>query len=84
MVVGIIAVPGPGPGWLVILLGLGVIAGESLSFARSMDWAEVRLRQGARLVAGVWAASPAPVKVLAILAFAIVLGYGMYRLVFGS
>ncbi len=84
VVVGIIAVPGPGPGWLIILLGLGVIAGESLSFARSIDRVEVRLRQLARLVAGIWAASPAPVKVLAIMAFAIALGYGMYHLVFGS
>ena len=30
---GLVAVPGPGPGWLIILLGLVMIAGESLSFA---------------------------------------------------
>ena len=84
MVVGVIAVPGPGPGWLIILLGLGVIAGESLSFARSIDWVEVRLRQLARLVAGAWAISPIPVKILAIMACATALGYGMYRLIFGS
>jgi uncharacterized protein (TIGR02611 family) len=84
---GVIAVPAPGPGWLIILLGLGVIAGESLSFARSMDWIEVRLRRLARLGAGVWAISPVPVKVLialTILASATALGYGMYRLIFGS
>jgi Putative transmembrane protein (PGPGW) len=34
MVVGFIAVPGPGPGWLIILLGMGMVAGESLFFAR--------------------------------------------------
>src|SRR3990170_1323681 len=55
---GVIAVPAPGPGWLIILLGLGVIAGESLSFARSVDRAEVRLRRLVRLVANVWAVSP--------------------------
>ena len=84
---GVIAVPAPGPGWLIILLGLGVIAGESLSFARSVDRAEVRLRRLVRLVAEVWAVSPVPVKVLialTVLASATVLGYGMYRLIFGS
>ena len=87
MGVGFVAVPGPGPGWLIILLGLGMIAGESLSFARSVDWVEVRLRQGARLVAGAWAISPIPVKVLivlTVLACTTALGYGMYRLIFGS
>lgn len=82
---GIIAVPGPGPGWLIILLGLGMIAGESLFFARSLDWVEVELRGLARWVAGVWTASPATAKaliVLALLACATALGYGIYRLIF--
>jgi hypothetical protein len=81
---GIVAVPAPGPGWLIILLGLGMIAGESLSFAHSVDRVEVGLRQLAGLVAGVWAASPAPVKVLVIMVCATALGYGMYRLIFGG
>lgn len=45
---GIIAVPGPGPGWLIILLGLGMIAGVSLSFASFIDRVEVKLRGLAR------------------------------------
>jgi hypothetical protein len=72
---------------LIILLGLGVIAGESLSFARSIDRVEVRLRQLARLVANVWTTSPASAKALIVLtvhACATALGYGMYRLIFGS
>ena len=84
---GVIAVPGPGPGWLIILLGLGVIAGESLSFARSIDRVEVRPRQLARLVASVWTTSPALAKaliVLTVLACATALGDGMYRLISGS
>lgn len=84
---GLIAVPGPGPGWLIILLGLVMIAGESLSFARFADWAEIKLRRLARRVAGVWAASPASAKVLSILALtfcATASGYGIYYLVFGS
>jgi len=65
---GLVAVPGPGPGWLIILLGLVMIAGESLSFARFADRAEIKLRRLARRVAAVWAASPASAKVLMMLA----------------
>ncbi len=84
---GFIAVPGPGPGWLIILLGLVIIAGESLSFARFADWAEIKLRRSARGVGGVWAASPASAKVLMILALTVCAtasGYGIYNLIFGS
>lgn len=87
MVGGVIAVPGPGPGWIIILLGLGVIAGESLSFARSVDRVEVSLRRLVRLVVVLWTTSPASLKALialTILACATALGYGMYRLIFGS
>jgi uncharacterized protein (TIGR02611 family) len=84
---GVIAVPAPGPGWLIILLGLGVIAGESLFFARSLDRVEVILRRLARLVVGVWTTSTTLVKVLitlTVLACAAALVYGMNSLIFGS
>ena len=85
MVAGIVAVPGPGPGWLIILLGLGMIAGESLSFARLIDRAEVRLRRTVRRVVNVWMASRTLVKVsiaLTVLACTAASGYGIYYLVF--
>ena len=34
---GVIAVPGPGPVWLIIFLGLGMLAGESKLVARFID-----------------------------------------------
>lgn len=77
---GIIAVPGPGPGWLIILLGLWMVAGELLFFARYMDRVEVKLRRLARRVVGIWTISPALVKVLiklTILICVAVLGYGI-------
>lgn len=83
---GIVAVPGPGPGWLIVFLGLGLVAGEFRPIARFMDWAEVRLRRLARWAAGVWANSSPAVKaliVVAILLCAAALGYGAYRLLFG-
>jgi uncharacterized protein (TIGR02611 family) len=83
---GIVAVPGPGPGWLIVFLGLGLVAGEFRPIARFMDWAEIRLRRLARWAAGVWANSSPAVKaliVVAILLCAAALGYGAYRLLFG-
>ena len=84
---GVIAVPAPGPGWLIILLGLGVIAGESLFFARSIDRVELSMRWLARLVVGIWTISPIMVKVLialTVLTCATALGYGMYSVIFES
>lgn len=83
---GIVAVPGPGPGWLIIFLGLGLVAGEFRPAARFMDWAEVRLRRLARWATGAWTRSSPAVKALivtAILVCAAALGYGAYRLFFG-
>lgn len=86
MLGGIVAVPGPGPGWLIVFLGLGLVAGEFRPIARFMDWAEVRLRRLARWAAGVWVNSSPAVKaliVVAILLCATAFGYGAYRLFFG-
>jgi hypothetical protein len=83
---GIIAVPGPGPGWLIILLGSWMLAGELLFVARFMDRVEVKLSRLARRVVGTWRISSALVKVLialtilvcvAALGYGITLGYGI-------
>ncbi len=44
MLIGILLVPTPGPGLLALLLGAGLIASESLAFARALDRLELRLR----------------------------------------
>ena len=49
---GLVAVPGPGPGWVITFLGLGLIAGEFLPVARFMDRAEVKLRGVAQWARG--------------------------------
>lgn len=77
---GLIAVPGPGPGWLIILLGLGMVAGESLFFARLFDGAEVKLRGLVRRAIGLWRISPASVRisiVLVIVASATAMGISL-------
>ncbi len=76
---GVIAVPGPGPGWLIILLGLWMLAGELLFLARIMDRVEVRLGKLIRCVIGIWTTSSALVKGLITLMIPVcvaVLGYG--------
>jgi uncharacterized protein (TIGR02611 family) len=44
VVAGIVALPLPGPGSVVIVIGLAVLAQESLALARLCDRAEVALR----------------------------------------
>lgn len=68
MVVGFIAVPGPGPGWLIILLGMGIVAGESLFFARLFDRVEVNLRRLVRRAVSLWRISSASVRIMIVLA----------------
>ena len=80
---GMIAVPGPGPGWLIVLLGTWMLAGELLFLARFMDRGEVRLRRLARRVVDTWTISSALVKgliTLTILVCVAVLGYGIVTL----
>jgi hypothetical protein len=44
ILVGVVLLPTPGPGLLAAALGAGLIAGESLAFARALDRLELRLR----------------------------------------
>lgn len=41
---GLVLMPAPGPGMLIVALGLTLLAHESLGVARALDWAELRLR----------------------------------------
>jgi len=49
----------PGPGMLTFFLGVGLIAGEFRPVARLLDWSEVRAREFARWVGGIWRSSAA-------------------------
>ncbi len=82
---GVFFLPAPGPGFLIIFAGGGLLAQESLAAARLLDWAEVRLRKTAAWGFGVWKSSPAPVKILLVLVglgLAAAAAYLGYRLVF--
>jgi uncharacterized protein (TIGR02611 family) len=84
---GLIAVPDPGPGWVITFLGLGLIAGGFRPVARFMDRAEVNLRALARWAVGAWSSSSTGgngLICLAILLCLAALGYGAYYLFFSG
>jgi hypothetical protein len=47
-IAGVVALPLPGPGFLVIGIGAALLARESAVVAHVADWIEVRARSGAR------------------------------------
>jgi hypothetical protein len=79
---GFAFLPTPGPSYIIIVIGLWMLAGEFLSLARFFDRFEVRLRKLGRWIKGLWVGSPAVVKVLVVLIFVAALGYGAYYLIF--
>ena len=86
MLAGVFLLAAPGPGWLTLFVGLGMISGELRPVARSLDWAEVKLRWLAREAREVWKASPPIVRILIVVALLIcvaALACATYYLLFG-
>jgi len=83
---GLLMVIAPGPGWLAIFIGLGMLGGELLPVARFLDWLEVRLRKLVRGARAAWNETPVVGKALivwAILTIVAVSVYGAYHYLFG-
>jgi uncharacterized protein (TIGR02611 family) len=83
---GLLMVIAPGPGWLAIFLGLGMLGGELLPVARFLDWVEVRLRKLVRWIREAWNNTPVVGKALILLVILTVVAalvYGAYYFVFG-
>jgi hypothetical protein len=76
--------PTPGPSYIIIVVGLWMLAGEWLSLARLFDWTEPRLRKLGRWAKDLWRDSSSAAKVLGISVCAAMLGYGVYYLLFGG
>src|SRR3712207_6800462 len=84
VVAGFLFLPTPGPSFIIIVIGLWMVAGELLVMARLFDRMEVRLRKVARRVKDTWARSPNATKIPVILGAAGVVFYGIYRLFFSG
>ena len=63
--------PTPGPSYIIIVLGLWMLAGEFLVLARFFDRAEVSLRKLGSRAKAFWTGSTSVVKVSIVLATAI-------------
>ena len=84
---GLFLVPAPGPGWVIVFFGLGLLGCEFLPIARFLDGAELKVRDWLAKAKAIWAQLPIVSKVLISLLVAIVivaLGYGTYYLFFSN
>ena len=83
IIAGFVFIPTPGPSYIIIAIGLWLLAGEFLPLARLFDRVGVRLGRLGRWIKGVWRVSPAALKLVVVLAFAALLAYGAYTLFAG-
>ena len=84
VVAGFAFIPTPGPSYIIIVIGLWMLAGELLFLARFFDRVEVRLRRLGGWIKSRWSHWPAAVKVLVVSTCVAALGYGAYSLLFGG
>jgi hypothetical protein len=75
--------PTPGPSFIIIVIGMWMLAGEFIPLARFFERLDVRLRMMKRWIKERWSSLPFSVKVLATMLSVAALGYGIYYLVSG-
>lgn len=75
---GLFFLPAPGPGFLILFIGGGLVAQESLVAARALDWTEVKLRAIGSWALRIWRRSPMPVKALIVLVALAIAGAAAY------
>ncbi len=86
LLVGILAIPYPGPGWLIVFAGLGILstefewAGRVLTYAKKKydRWQDWLKRQPAWLKALVWSLT----AVIVVLTIYLLNGYGIINSLF--
>ena len=75
---GFAFIPTPGPSYIIIVIGMWMLASEPLSLARIFDRLEVRLRKLGLWIKARWSTSA---KVWVALVCVTALGFGIYSLV---
>ena len=73
----------PGPSYIIIAIGLWLLAGEFLLLARVFDKIGVQFGKFWRWVKGLWRGVHVAVKVTIVCALAILLVYAVYSLLAG-
>ena len=84
IVAGFAFIPTPGPSYIIIAIGMWLLAGEFLPLARFFDRLDVRLRRLGRWIKGRWVGLPAVAKILVVLICVAAPGYGAHYLFFGG
>ena len=84
IVAGIAFIPTPGPSYMIIVIGMWLLAGEFLLLARFFDRLDVRLRRLGRWIKERWVGLPAVAKILVVLMCAAAPVYGAYYLISGG
>jgi hypothetical protein len=80
---GFVFIPTPGPSYIIIAIGLWLLAGEFLLLARVFDRVGVRLGRLWAPIGGLWRSSPVAVKAMIVFALATLLVYAIYSLFAG-
>jgi hypothetical protein len=78
---GFAFLPTPGPSYIIIVIGMWMLAGEFIPLARFFDRLDVRQRKLKRWIKDRWSRLPAVVKILVILICVGALGCGTYALI---
>jgi hypothetical protein len=78
---GFVFLPTPGPSYIIIVIGMWMLAGEFIPLTRFFDWLEVRQSKLKRWIKDRWSRLPAVVKILVILICVGALGCGTYALI---
>jgi len=84
IVAGLAFIPTPGPSFIIIVIGMWMLAGEFLPLARFFDRLEVRQRKLRRWIKGQLSHLHTVVKILMVLICVAALGCGAYYLIFGG
>jgi hypothetical protein len=83
IVAGFVFIPTPGPSYIIIAVGMWLLAGEFLALARIFDKVGVRLGRFWQRVKDLWHASHVFVRVMIACALAILLVHTAYSLFAG-
>ncbi len=87
IVIGVLLAPIPGPGGIIVFVGLAMVGSLFLPVARALDWGELRARLILHWAGDVWQVLPPGLQVvLGLLAviIAVAVGFVAYRLVAGG
>jgi hypothetical protein len=83
IIAGLVFIPTPGPSYIIIAIGLWLLAGEFLLLARIFDKVGVQLGRFWQGVKGLWQGSHVVVRVMIVCALAILLVHTVYSLFAG-